>query len=54
MMLKKGIVLIMLGLIFSSCDLIYYGKIAVYENKYRAESERETREATKKRWTRSN
>ena len=48
MMLKKGIVLIMLGLIFSSCDLIYYGKIAVYENKYRAESERETREATKK------
>ena len=48
MMLKKGIMLIMLGLIFSSCDLIYYGKIAVYENKYRAESERETREATKK------
>ena len=48
MMLKKGIVLIMLGLIFSSCDLIYYGKIAVYENKYRTESERETREATKK------
>ena len=48
MMLKKGIILIMLGLIFSSCDLIYYGKIAVYENKYRAESERETREATKK------
>ena len=38
----------MLSLIFSSCDLIYYGKIAVYENKYRAESERETREATKK------
>ena len=48
MMLKKGIVLIMLGLIFSSCDLIYYGKIAVYENKYRAESERERREGTKK------
>jgi len=47
-MLKKGIILIMLGLIFSLCDLIYYGKIAVYENKYRAESERETREATKK------
>ena len=48
MMLKKGIVLIMLGLIFSSCDLIYYGKIAVYENKYRAERERERREGTKK------
>ena len=48
MMLKKGIVLIMLGLIFSSCDLIYYGKIAVYENKYRAERERERKERTKK------
>ena len=48
MMLKKGIVLIILGLIFSSCDLIYYGKIAVYENKYRAERERSAREGTKK------
>ena len=44
MMLKKGIVLIMLGLIFSSCDLIYYGKIAVYENKYRSERERKKKE----------
>ena len=41
MMLKRAIMVIMLGLIFSSCDLIYYGKIAVYENKYRAERERE-------------
>ena len=48
MMLKKGIILIVLGLIFSSCDLIYYGEIAVYENKYRAERERERREGTKK------
>ena len=48
MMLKKGIILIMLGLIFSSCDLIYYGKIAVYENKYRSELERSAREGTKK------
>ena len=48
MMLKRVIMVIMLGLIFSSCDLIYYGKIAVYENKYRAERERERREATKK------
>ena len=48
MMLKKGIVLIMLGLIFSSCDLIYYGKIAVYENTNRIERERETKEARKK------
>ena len=40
--------LIVLGLIFSSCDLIYYGKIAVYENKLRAEREKETREGIKK------
>ena len=40
MMLKKGIVLIILGLIFSSCDFIHYGKIAVYENKLRSERER--------------
>ena len=48
MMLKRVVMMIMLGLIFSSCDLIYYGKIAIYENKYRAESERERREGTKK------
>ena len=48
MMLKRVIMMMMLGLIFSSCDFIYYGKIAVYENKYRAESERERREGTKK------
>ncbi|MEJ6455762.1 hypothetical protein LH399_03295 [Fusobacterium nucleatum] len=48
MMLKRVVMLIMLGLIFSSCDLIYYGKIAVYENKYRAERERSAREGTKK------
>jgi len=47
-MLKRVIMVIMLGLIFSSCDLIYYGKIAVYENKYRAESERSAREGMKK------
>ena len=48
MMLKKGIVLIMLGLIFSSCDFIHYGKIAVYENKLRLEREREGEELSKK------
>ena len=48
MMLKKGIVLIMLGLIFSSCDFIHYGKIAVYENKLRSEMERERKELRKK------
>jgi len=47
-MLKRVIMVIMLGLIFSSCDLIYYGKIAVYENKLRSERARETKEATKK------
>jgi len=47
-MLKRVIMVIMLGLIFSSCDLIYYGKIAVYENKYRVERERERKEGTKK------
>ena len=47
MMLKKGIMLIMLGLIFSSCDLIYYGKIAVYENKLRAERERQRKQEKK-------
>ena len=48
MMLKRIVMLIVLGLIFSSCDLIYYGKIAVYENKLRSERARETKEATKK------
>ena len=48
MMLKKGIMLIMLGLMFSSCDFIHYGKIAVYENTNRIERERETKEARKK------
>ena len=48
MMLKRVIMVIMLGLIFSSCDLIYYGKIAIYENKYKAELERSAREGTKK------
>jgi len=47
-MLKRVVMLIVLGLMFSSCDLIYYGKIAVYENKLRAEREKETREGTKK------
>ena len=48
MMLKKWIILIMLSLIFSSCDFIHYGKIAVYENKLRSEREREREESRKK------
>ena len=47
-MLKKGIILIMLGLIFSSCDFIYYGKIAIQDNVCRIEMEREREELRKK------
>ena len=48
MMLKKGIMLIMLGLIFSSCDFIYYGKIAIQDNVRRIEMEREEKSVMKK------
>ena len=48
MMLKIGIILIMLGLIFSSCDFIYYGKIAIQDNVRRIEMEREREELRKK------
>ena len=47
-MLKRVVMLIMLGLIFSSCDFIYYGKITIQDNIRRIEMERETREARKK------
>ena len=40
-MLKRVIMMIMLGLIFSSCDFIYYGKIAIQDNIARIERERE-------------
>ena len=49
-MLKRVIIVIMLGLIFSSCDFIYYGKIAIQDNIARIERERE-RGIKKKRWT---
>ena len=39
---------IMLGLIFSSCDFIYYGKIAIQDNIARIERERERKELSKK------
>ena len=48
MMLKRVVMLIVLGLVFSSCDFVYYGKIAVYENMSRIERERDTKEARKK------
>ena len=47
-MLKKGILLIMLGLILSSCDFIYYGKIAVQDNIRYLEREKERKESRKK------
>ena len=47
MMLKRVVMLIVLGLIFSSCDFIHYGKIAVYENKLRSERERERNQEKK-------
>ena len=39
---------IMLGLIFSSCDFIHYGKIAIQDNIRRIEMERERKELRKK------
>ena len=48
MMLKRVIMVIMLGLIFSSCDFIHYGKIAIQDNIRRIEMEREREELRKK------
>ena len=48
MMLKRVVILIVLGLIFSSCDFIHYGKIAIQDNVRRIEMERERKEARKK------
>ena len=48
MMLKRVVMLIVLGLIFSSCDFIHYGKIAIKENTRRIEMEREDKELRKK------
>ena len=47
-MLKRVIMMIMLGLIFSSCDFIYYGKIAIQDNIAQIERERERKELSKK------
>ena len=48
MMLKRVVMLIVLGLIFSSCDFIHYGKIAIKENTRRIEMEREEKSVMKK------
>ena len=47
-MLKKGIILIMLGLIFSSCDFISYGRLTIQDNIRRIEMEREEKSVMKK------
>jgi len=47
-MLKRIVMLIVLGLIFSSCDFIHYGKIAIQDNVRRIEMEREDKELRKK------
>ena len=48
MMLKRIVMLIVLGLIFSSCDFIHYGKIAIQDNIRRIEMEREKKSVMKK------
>ena len=48
MMLNRIVMLIVLGLIFSSCDFIHYGKIAIQDNIARREREREREELRKK------
>ena len=48
MMLKRIVMLIVLGLIFSSCDFIHYGKIAIQDNIRRIDMEREREESRKK------
>ena len=48
MMLKRIVMLIVLGLIFSSCDFIHYGKIAIQDNVRRIETEREKKSVMKK------
>ena len=40
-MIKRMIILIVMGLTLSSCDFIHYGKIAIQDNVRRIEMERE-------------
>ena len=47
-MIKRMIILIVMGLTLSSCDLIHYGKIAIKENTRRIEMEREEKSVMKK------
>ena len=47
-MMKRMIILIVMGLTLSSCDFIHYGKIAIKENTRRIEMEREEKSVMKK------
>ena len=47
-MIKRMIILIVMGLTLSSCDFIHYGKIAIQDNVRRIETEREREELRKK------
>ena len=47
-MIKRMIILIVMGLTLSSCDFIHYGKIAIQDNVRRIEMEREDKELRKK------
>ena len=47
-MIKRIVMSIVLGLIFSSCDFIHYGKIAIQDNIRRIDMEREREESRKK------
>ena len=47
-MIKRMIILIIMGLTLSSCDFIHYGKIAIQDNVRRIETEREREELSKK------
>ena len=47
-MIKRMIILIVMGLTLSSCDFIHYGKIAIQDNVRRIEMERERKSVMKK------
>ncbi len=47
-MIKRMIILIVMGLTLSSCDFIHYGKIAIQDNVRRIEIEREKKSVMKK------
>ena len=47
-MIKRMIILIVMGLTLSSCDFIHYRKIAIKENTRRIEMEREEKSVMKK------